>query len=91
MKTKEEVKDYLENHFFKNRRHAYPVRNALIDIDEFKGVEFNIKWAFNTKHNGKSVEEVITSDDALNFIFGEWKSYTYNYLSFSWELDIGGK
>ena len=71
MKSKEEVKEYLESHFFKNRRHAYAVRNQLLDIDEFKGVEFNIKWAFNTKHNGKSVEEVITSDDALNFIFGE--------------------
>ena len=34
MKSKEEVKEYLENHFFKNRRHAYAVRNALIDIDE---------------------------------------------------------
>ena len=71
MKNKEEVKEYLESHFFKNRRHAYAVRNALIDIDEFKDEVFNIKWAFNTKHNGKSVEEVITSDDALNFIFGE--------------------
>ena len=71
MKTKEEVKEYLENHFFKNRRHAYPVRNALIDIDEFKGVKFNIKWAFNTKHNGASVDEVITSDDAIEFIFND--------------------
>ena len=71
MKSKEEVKDYLENNFFKNRRHAYAVRNALIDIDEFKGAELNIKWAFNTKHNGKSVDDVISSDDALNYIFGE--------------------
>ena len=71
MKTKEEVKEYLDNNFFKNRRHAYPVRNALIDIDEFKGVEFNIKWAFNTKHNGASVDKVITSDDAIEFIFND--------------------
>ena len=71
MKSKEEVKDYLENHFFKNRRHAYAVRNQLLDIDEFKGVEFNIKWAFNTKHNGASVDEVITSNDAIEFIFND--------------------
>ena len=71
MKTKEEVKEYLENNFFKNRRHAYAVRNALIDIDEFKGEIFNIKWAFNTKHNGASVDEVITSNDAIEFIFND--------------------
>ena len=71
MKSKEEVKEYLENNFFKNRRHAYAVRNQLLDIDEFKGVEFNIKWAFNTKHNGASVDEAITSNDAIEFIFND--------------------
>ena len=71
MKNKEEVKEYLDNNFFKNRRHAYAVRNQLLDIDEFKGVEFNIKWAFNTKHNGASVGEVITSNDAIEFIFND--------------------
>ena len=71
MKSVNEVKEYLESHFFKNRRHAYAVRSQLLDIDEFKGAEFNIKWAFNTKHNGESVKKVITSDDAIRFIFNE--------------------
>ena len=72
MKKKQEVKEYLESHFFKNRRHAYSVRSALVDIDEFKGEEFAIKWAFDAKHNGKSVHgDLITSSEALDFIFGE--------------------
>ena len=70
MKTKEEVREYLESHFFKNRRHAYAIRNIIIEIDEFKGAEFNFKWA-NETMRGSSIEETITSNDAIKFIFNE--------------------
>lgn len=70
MKTKEEVKDYLDNHFFKNRRHAYAIRNILVEIDEFKGAELDFKWA-NETMRGSSIEQTITSNDAIKFIFND--------------------
>ena len=70
MKSKEEVKDYLENHFFKNRRHAYSIRNIIVEIDEFKGAELKFKWANETKR-GSSIEQTITNNDAMKFIFNE--------------------
>lgn len=70
MKSKEEVKDYLDNHFFKNRRHAYAIRNILVEIDEFKGAELDFKWA-NEVMRERSIEDVITSDDAIRFIFND--------------------
>ena len=70
MKTKEEVKDYLENNFFKNRRHAYAIRNIIVEIDEFRGTELKFKYADETK-KGSSIEKTITSNDAIKFIFNE--------------------
>lgn len=70
MKNVNEVKDYLENHFFKNRRHAYAIRNIIVEIDEFKGAELNFKWADGTKAE-LSIDTTITSNDAIKFIFNE--------------------
>ena len=70
MKTKEEVREYLESHFFKNRRHAYAIRNIIVEIDEFKDAELNFRWA-NETMRGSSIEQTITSNDAIKFIFNE--------------------
>ena len=67
MKTKEEVKDYLDNHFFQNRRFAYPIRDHLANIPKYKGVEFNIQW--ESAKSGSKSKNIITSDDVIRFIY----------------------
>lgn len=68
---KQNIKDYINSHVFKSRRHAYAVRAIILDLYP-DDKEFNFQWAFDTKHNGKSIdEELITANDAIKLIENE--------------------
>ena len=71
---REKIKEYINTHMFRSRRHAYAVRAVISDLYP-EDKEFQFKWAFDTKHNGKSVEEeLITANDVLKIIDNDGKA-----------------
>lgn len=71
MRTAQEIKEFLDNHWFSSRHMAYYIRGFLMtEFPDDKSFEF--KYAFSTKFNGKSVDaELITATEAIKFIEDE--------------------
>jgi hypothetical protein len=71
MKSIDQIKEYLETHWFKSRHHAFYIRGYLLtEYPEEKG--FNFKYVYSISYNGCSVEgEPITATDAIKFIEDE--------------------
>jgi hypothetical protein len=65
MKSANQIKKYLESHYFETRRNAYSVRFIL--LHHFPGETFELKW--NMK-NTKGVT-LTTFNETLEFIFKE--------------------
>ena len=65
MRTTEQIKQYLDEHFFETRRHAHGIRAILVDLfPEEK--EFNYQWVSS---KNEATCKRTTFDKAHDFIF----------------------
>lgn len=71
MRTVEEIKDYLNTHWFKSRRHAFYIRGFLMtEFPKEKGFEFRVILP-DKEGNNYVTETTITAFDAIKFIENE--------------------
>jgi len=72
MKSENEIRDYLNTHFFVNRIHAHAVRAVL--MDKFKTTKFDLKITSTAQTEyGDIAKNMITANEAIDYIWGKPK------------------
>lgn len=67
MRTTEQIKQYLDEHFFETRRHAYGIRAILVDLFPEER-DFNFRWPVISSQE-KYDKPFITFNEAHDYIF----------------------
>lgn len=72
MKSEDEIRKYLNTHYFINRIHAHAVRAVL--IDKFKTTKFDLKITSTPQIEYEDIaQNIITASEAIDYIWGKPK------------------